>query len=261
MNKAVKATTTEVSTNVLDQLHSDADAQAFGEGMDKGALALPFLAILQGLSPQVARGTPQYVQGSAPGMIYNSVTKALADTVAAIVLRRTHTYCFWTPRDSGGGFKGEVPSTEEHDAMFQQLFEQGRKRDPKKPIALTSDGLEMTEHRNFFLLQIPENADARPFPVVISMTKSQLTEARNWNYNITKESVQGNLQSEIWDLGTTMRKKGENQWYVWSVRHRARVDAGTLGFYTEAKAAVPLAAQHQTLARQLEPTTDEDEAL
>jgi hypothetical protein len=242
-----------VTAPLASVFEADADPTKFNESMDKGAFALPFLAVLQGLSPQVQRGTPQYIDGASPGMIFNSVTKELADSIEVTVLRRTHTYCFWTPRDKGGGFKGEEPSTDATDQLFQELW---KKRDDKNRC-ITAEGLEMTDHRNFFCLQ-HRGPNMRPIPVVISMTKSQLTEARNWNFNITAESVQGNLQSEIWTLSTTMKKKGENQWYVWQAAHKGQHTDRAL--YGEARNAVKIAESQTSLARQLEPQTEEEAA-
>src|SRR5580765_1365472 len=190
--------------DLSEMFATDASPRAAAEGMDSGAFALPFLSILQGLSPQVQRGTPQYLAGAAPGMIYNTVTKDLAESRDVVVLRRTHTYCFWQPRDAGGGFRGENPATDALDKQFQQLLSEAQtKRDTseKKGVrVITPEGLEMTSHRNFFCVQRLEDGSAEP--VVVSMARTQNREAMNWNTLINTKSFRTadglNLQSEIW---------------------------------------------------------------
>lgn len=233
-----------------EEFARDADAKKFREGIDKGAASLPFLGILQGLSPQVQRGTPGYVEGAAPGRIFNSVTKELYDSVDVSVLRMTHTYCWWVKREEGGGFKGEEPSSPALDEEFQELW----KRRDEKNRCITKDGLEMTDHRNFIvtLFRTPPKTN---IPVVISMTKSQLREARNWIYNLIADSVQNNLQSEIWTLSTTLVKRKENSWYVWQVRHKERHHVAAL--YHEVRSQVATAEQHTSFARQLDPNAQE----
>lgn len=71
--------------------------------------AIPFLSLLQPLSPQCTKGKPEYLPAAAPGMIFNSVTGQLWDGEKGVIIvpvDRIHHYGEWVPRTKGGGFRG-----------------------------------------------------------------------------------------------------------------------------------------------------------
>ena len=237
-----------VPTNTDLAMFAAHGGTGFDEGIDAGAYALPFLSILQGLSPAVQRGTPEYIEGAAPGMIINTVTKQLFDEVFVSVVRRTHTLCRWNSRDAGGGFLGEQ---EAHIAAMQAF---GMLPRDDKGRSIDSEGKEVTEHRNFYCQVLHEEGHQEP--ALISMSRSQLKHARNWNTLIGLKSAKGaNGQpvstSEIWRLTTQLQKnkKGE-QWYGWAVAHYDRhSDAAVFAQVTE---AVTFAKSQSNVQRQLE---------
>jgi len=68
-------------------------------------MAIPFLAVLQALSPQVQESDPTYIPGAKPGDLINTVTGELIQRPATFVPCYTeHVYVEWVPRDAGGGF-------------------------------------------------------------------------------------------------------------------------------------------------------------
>jgi len=81
--------------------YGDDEGSGF-EQHTKDDYKLPFLAVLQGLSPQVVDGMP----GATPGKIFNTVTNAVYDGKAGIGFVPCFTHhCFgeWMPREKGGG--------------------------------------------------------------------------------------------------------------------------------------------------------------
>lgn len=80
-----------------------ADAGAGFEGMKGSELSVPFIAILQGLSPQVTDNPDVY----RVGQLYNTVTHAAIDGkegIGFIPVYRERAYVEWINRDDGGGF-------------------------------------------------------------------------------------------------------------------------------------------------------------
>ncbi len=250
-------------------LFSPEDTAGYYEGMDSGAYAIPFLGILQALSPAVQRGTPEFIDGASPGMILNTVTRRLSERVVVTVLRRSHTLCRWVPRENGGGFLGEEEANVESMAEFVRIVPDEKKR---RIVKIDGSPIEITEHRNFWCAVLAE--DGRQEPALVSMAKSQLKVARDWNTNIDVESAKIHitvtdgagqqvraqrpvLHSGIWELGTQLRVKGENKWYAWTVRF--------LGLHTDRAALigirdkVALARSQSNIARQLEHLTEPTE--
>ena len=254
--------TKKTETKHIDEVAKDAEAKIdaslfsagdtvdFNEGLDSNAYSIPFLGILQGLSPAVQRGGAAYIQGAQAGQILNTVTREVLDEVCVSVVRRSHTLCYWTPRDDGGGFIREEQVNIENLRKFSELTPDDKGR------RINSDLLEVTEHRNFWCVILRDDRD--PAPALISMTKSQLKVARDWNTLIAEKSAKvrtgtGNspvLHSGIWLLKTKLRTKGENNWYVWDVGFLALHNS--VETVTHVRAAVEFARTQTDVARQLE---------
>lgn len=238
-----------------DDLFAQDGGVGFDEGLDAGAYAIPFLGLLQGLSPAVTRGTPEYIEGAAPGLIINSVTKEISEHVIVSVVRRTHTICRWTPRDAGGGFIGES----EADVQSLRELESITPDDKGRRI---KDGVEYTEHRNFYVQIIKPDTAAEP--ALISMTKSQLKHARQWNTLIGLKSARAANGmpvsiSEQWKLGASLQKnKKGDQWYGWSISHHTRHTDALI--YNQVREGVTFAKAQVNLVRQLEQIAEPEEA-
>ncbi len=82
------------------------DADAGFEGMTREDFVIPFLGILQPLSPQVDTGSGSYVEGAEASQVINTVTQDLWDGkkgLQFIPCHRAHNFIEWVPRKQGGG--------------------------------------------------------------------------------------------------------------------------------------------------------------
>lgn len=85
------------------------------EGADKDSFAIPFIQILQKMSPIVDESSPKYVEGAKAGMLRNTVTQQLIDGKKGIIIipcAFKRSFVTWGGRDSGGGYKGEMTPEE-----------------------------------------------------------------------------------------------------------------------------------------------------
>lgn len=121
------ATTPAPGTNLpVSAAMLDRFAKLAGAGFEhagKGDYALPFIGVLQKMSPQVDKKDPKYVTGAEPGMMINSVTNELFDGdqgVLIIPVEFRKVYLEWVPRDKGGGLKGEYLTREDAEARKQE---------------------------------------------------------------------------------------------------------------------------------------------
>jgi hypothetical protein len=76
-----------------------------GAGFDnvtKEDIAIPFLTLLQKMSPEL-----DSVDGAKAGMILNTVTNEVSDTIRFVPAITRQTFVEWVPRDEGGGIVGE----------------------------------------------------------------------------------------------------------------------------------------------------------
>lgn len=101
---APKAETAVAAITEID--YSDY-AGAGTELVDSQSIAIPFLLVLQGLSPQI-----ETVDGAKPGKILNSITNEIFDSVLIVPIYYQRGYVRWAPRATGGGFKGNYSPAE-----------------------------------------------------------------------------------------------------------------------------------------------------
>lgn len=81
------------------------------EGADKDSFAIPFLRVLQKISPQCDEADAAYVEGAKGGMLYNSVTNRLYDGKEGVIFLPCafqRRFLQWAPRGTDGGFRGEL---------------------------------------------------------------------------------------------------------------------------------------------------------
>ena len=71
-------------------------------------VAIPFLNLLQPMSPEVDKDEDTYIKGATAGRMINSVTKELfpEEGVFVVPCDTQHVFVEWVPRTEGGGFVG-----------------------------------------------------------------------------------------------------------------------------------------------------------
>ena len=130
MNQVAEKKTAGLPTNVFE----DDAAKGLGN-IGQQDLALPFLKILGQLSPEVNKRDGKYVEGSEPGMIYNSVSGDLYDGAKGIdVIPAFYKleYVEWKDRGEGSGgpvavhdSSSDIMSQTKADANFKDRLPNG----------------------------------------------------------------------------------------------------------------------------------------
>jgi len=106
----VGATNTGVSTEVDMGFMDMGDFGSGFEGADKDSFAIPFLQLLQKMSPKVDEDHAEYIQGAKAGMFYNTVTGKLFDGKSGLDIipcAYKRSFILWGGREGDGGYKGE----------------------------------------------------------------------------------------------------------------------------------------------------------
>jgi hypothetical protein len=100
---------TALSTEVLD--FGD-DAGLGYENQSNDDIQIPFINVLQGLSPEVTAEDSDY----KAGMIFNTVTQEAvkgSEGMVIVPVTTQHIFVEWIPRDKGGGYVGtHLPESE-----------------------------------------------------------------------------------------------------------------------------------------------------
>lgn len=172
--------TTAQNTAVGQVLDFAADSGMGLEGADKASFAIPFITMLQGLSPQV-----ETVDGAKPGLFINTITNELYKEVLAVPCAYQRRYIRWAPRSTGGGYKGElnpvevetgqVPGLSQHQGMYLMDV-------PEGAAAFDQKGLPLYDHlsdtRNHFVLA--QNSAGAWQPALVSLSSTQIKKSKRW---------------------------------------------------------------------------------
>jgi hypothetical protein len=195
------------STEVIDFF---ADTGKGLEGADKDSYALPFLAILQGLSPQI-----ETVDGAKPGLFINTITNDLSSSVNVIPVAFQRRYLEWKPRESGGGFCGsrDVVSVETDTSISKD----------SKGQLINKEGNILKDTRMHYVLIV--NDDGGFSPALISMSSTQVKKSKRWLsmiQNVQMKDGQGKVFnppsfSHIYKLTSLKDQNDKGTWYGYEI--------------------------------------------
>lgn len=133
---------------------------------DRESFALPFLSVLQGLSPQL-----ENVEGAKPGMLINTITNELFKEANVIPCYFSRRYLRWGARENGGGLKGEYAPYDVDSGKIQGVQRDSFGR-------LTIDGDQLVDTRDHYVLI--QSADGSWQQALLSLSKTQIKKSKKW---------------------------------------------------------------------------------
>jgi hypothetical protein len=176
--------------------------------------SIPFLQILQALSPQL-----QENDNLRQGMIINTVTGEVWDGkkgIAFVPASTQHVYVEWRPREQGGGFVGihEINSEVVAHAKAQSL-EFGK--------YYTPEGNELIE--TFYVYGIALDDDGNASEAVLAFSSSKIKKYKGW---MTKAKtiqiplpdgrrIPAPLFAHRYRLKTVSEKNNKGQFFNWDI--------------------------------------------
>ncbi len=154
------------------------DAGAGFEGTTAKDLSIPFLSILQPLSPQVQEQNPKDAES---GQIFNTVTRELTDGDEGVLFLPCHKegpiWVEWVPRKKGGGFVGLHDP--ESDAVKQGSPIMNDEGKPTRKLRHGENELIETFYAYGLLLDPEDGVTTMGFAVV-SFTSTKIKAYRDW---------------------------------------------------------------------------------
>lgn len=176
-------------------------------------LLIPRLTILQGLSPQVTRGKPEYDEKAKVGDIYDiGLQERFADGMIFIPVHYQKQYLEWAPRESGKGLQG----IHDDPSILDKTERDERSGRPHLP-----NGNYIAETAQLYGLNV-NAAFRRSF---IPMTSTQLKKARRLLTLATSEKLQRRDGSEftppLWyrayHLTSVPESNNQGNWQGWKI--------------------------------------------
>ena len=226
MNQVAEKKTAPLPANMFEE---DA-AKGLGK-IGQEDLALPFLKILGQLSPEVNKRDGKYVEGSEPGMIYNSVSGELYDGVKGIdVIPCFYKLEYIEWKDRGEGLGAPVAIYDSSSDIMSKT----------KPDANYKDRLPNGNYIEKTASHFVIVAGDSPSTAMISMKSTQLKISRKWNSMMSGIKMKGANGmftpasfSHIYILKTTQMSNDKGTWFGWEVSKVGPVT--DKGLYDQAK--------------------------
>ena len=214
------------------------DPSAFADDMGAGFeetsstdYAIPFLKILQALSPECSPGNSAYDEELRPGMFYNSVTHESYKGSEGLLFVPSYyrrVGLLWTPKDDGGGFKGSIDA-----AQMESILPNCTRDDRNNEV--TPDGLHLIDTREWYVLIIDPTGESCT-PVLMSLSKTQLKKSKRWLTLAQGLRYKGQpmpLFSQVYRLTTVPEKNDQGSWMGLELAHVGSVPS--MNVYAEAK--------------------------
>lgn len=147
------------------------------ENLDRDDFKIPFLNLLQSLSPEVQSDDPKFIPGAEVGMFANSVTKQLfsgSDGVILVPCYREHHFVEWQPRNQGGGFVA-IHATDS-EVVQRAKAEAKSFKDLRTPA-----GNDLVDTFQLYCLRLNAVDAAEPAEIVVlSCTKTKIKRYREY---------------------------------------------------------------------------------
>lgn len=220
MEAVAKKENTAVA-NIMDDLF-----EAAGQGREAiGAedMQIPFLRILQPLSPQLLKTDPKFIKGASAGDIFNTVTGEYweADTGVKVLICAFQTkFLEFGLRESGGGFMGEI---DPNSPDIRQTTRNG-------PFEMLPSGNELVRSAQYLVLAY--DAVGMTSQLVCDMKKTQMKVSKQWNtrraglkvMHPTKGLFNPPTWATPWTLTTVQESNDKGSWFNFAVAQAEMTD-------------------------------------
>lgn len=219
MSKQVASRAPTTVGEVID--YGNFAGQGF-EGQSQADISIPFITVLQGLSPQVER-----IDGAKVGMLINTVTEELykGDEGLLFVPALTqHVFVEWVPRAKGGGFVGVHPITDEAVVKATELARvrnaeiKASGKDEKRVQARLDNGNDVIE--TFYIYGALCDEELPLGMAVIACTSTKIKAYKKFNTRVRTHLVStpsGRVNppmfANLTRLLTTKEKNSQGEFY------------------------------------------------
>ena len=242
-----KAKEAQLPAEFMEELAGD--GQQYQESMSKDDMSIPFLQILQSLSPQCTKGEPEFIKGSEPSDLLDTVTQKLIKTrddddnavmgARILPIHYKRSFIEWVPRNQGGGIVNEWSVEEglsiitQRNESNQDIIQQGS--------PLGTPGNQLNDTHTHFVFLIKE--DGTYEPMILTMASTQIKPSKDLNNMVSKHVLpNGGKAARFFGIyGVTTQRKSNDQgsWYIWKFEKVSDVlTENLMDMYRDAKTFV-----------------------
>ena len=139
-------------------------------------LAMPMFRLLQSLSPETKKSDSAYVQGASEGQWFDTVARAVYDSIIFVPSRYVTHYIEWKPRKEGGGLVA-------NHGTDRSVLDRCR-RDAETGRDITPEGNEIVPTATWYGIVASGTVEGREVPLnkqaVITLAGTQQKVSRKW---------------------------------------------------------------------------------
>lgn len=208
-----------------------------GYGKDTASeTVIPFLKLLQGLSPEVTDNKPE---GARAGLMLNTATDELAEEFLFLPFFRQHLYTEWIPLDKGGGLVGR----HDDEAEVVQIAKRAAAKaghDPRYSRLYTYDDKQERDNElveTFYVYGFLCDEEGRPKQsVVIAFKSTKITVWRDWRNKAKHMEHKPPLYACLVKLGVEQQtNKAQQKFFNFTITTVAFLDPKNDQRYTDAR--------------------------
>jgi hypothetical protein len=181
---------------------------------------IPLVYVLQGLSPQINRRGPDYIDGAKDGDFWLKGTKTVFDGDEGFLFQPCYfdkDWVEWVPRIKGGGLVGRYPTCPD-DAVETEVESDDKPGTMQKKM-VRPNGNEMIETRYHVGYVILPDGSAMPY--VIPFKSTGHTVSKQWMVLMNSKQVPGGSAPSwacLYRLTTKQRTNAAGTWNVIEVQ-------------------------------------------
>src|SRR5574340_365042 len=204
------------------------DAGAGFEEADSGSYAIPFLKLLQFMSPQRQRASGEYVKGAEEGMFFNTVTSDLYDGEKGLLIvpchfRRKFIEFAGTQSEGGGFVKEHSLADGERILATCQRDDDGNDRIPG------TQGHILVDIREHYCVMLDPTTQA-PTPILMSMGSTAIKTSKKFMSMMSalkrdpKQAAPDACFTHLYRLTAVPQTKDQFNYFGYKIEHVAGLE-------------------------------------
>ena len=209
------------------------DMSGFGE-INVNTMSIPFIRILQDLSPQVKKKKPEYIEGAESGMIFNTVNEALYEAPLKFVVGKFERYYIeWKP-DRGPFVAQHLP--ENIERRMNEFT-----KDDKGKMYHKQSGNYFVETYIYYVL-LPDYMEEGV--CLITMSSTQIKEAKRLNRALLTTCIPGTKNRAQpfymeWSMSIVEMSNDQGEWWGMKIRLSRFIGPDMLTSIVKERKALP----------------------
>lgn len=199
------------------------------EGIKGDTMAVPFVRILQPLSPQLNEAAPEHVEGAKAGLLFNTAKRELYGAEMEVIpLRFERIFIEWRPNREG--FAGYHTPENAERITVSKAFGDWK----------TSEGNLLQENYVYMLLVVGYEKEG---PVVLSLASSMIKAAKEWNRQLITHIMADGRRALpyylVYNVSTEMKRNEKGMWWVPVIRFARYINKEQYETIVQERKALP----------------------